>query len=118
MGKLLDEIKVDLKFVGSHTLQPKWYKVLKALLLVAFLAGYWLRYGAGMTLLFVGVFFGLMLLLHLAYRTGTHKYQRTWLDFKVVDVDGVPRAVSIGPWYYVAVACGALLAYALSQRLG
>jgi hypothetical protein len=29
MRSLLDEIKVDLAFVRSYTLQPKWYKTLK-----------------------------------------------------------------------------------------
>lgn len=29
MSNLLDEIKLDLHFLKSHTLQPKWFKVLK-----------------------------------------------------------------------------------------
>ena len=38
MTNLLDEIKVDLAFVRSHTLQPKWYKALK----IAFWRASWL----------------------------------------------------------------------------
>ena len=40
MNSLLDEIKVDLAFVRSHTLQPTWYKALKVVILVGFLSGY------------------------------------------------------------------------------
>lgn len=29
MSKLLAEIKHDLNFIKSHTLQPRWFKVLK-----------------------------------------------------------------------------------------
>ena len=40
MTKLIREINHDLSFIKSHTLQPRWYKVLKVLILLAFLVGY------------------------------------------------------------------------------
>ena len=39
MNKLIDEIKYDLNFIKSHTLQPKWFKILKLFILLGFLGG-------------------------------------------------------------------------------
>ena len=38
MPKLIEAIISDLKFIRSHTLQPKWYKILKVFLLLVLLA--------------------------------------------------------------------------------
>jgi hypothetical protein len=46
MTHLLEEIKLDVNFVKSHSLQPKWYKALKVVILVGFLAGYGYLFGA------------------------------------------------------------------------
>ena len=40
MKKLLKEIKDDLNFIKSHTLQPKWYKIFKVFMILGFLTGY------------------------------------------------------------------------------
>lgn len=40
MIRLIDEIKYDLAFLRSHTLQPKWFKVVKVFILLGFLGGY------------------------------------------------------------------------------
>ena len=34
MAKLLREVLYDLRFIRSHALQPKWWKVLKVFVLV------------------------------------------------------------------------------------
>lgn len=113
MPGLMREIKDDVDFVKSHTLQPKWYKVLKVFILLGFLAGYYALFGLTKTLVFAAVFLLLSLLLHLLYRTKTHKMTQSWLDFVVVD--GKPSR--IGPHYYVAIVINALIAGAVSQWL-
>jgi hypothetical protein len=40
MARLFNEIKDDVSFIKSHTLQPKWYKVLKIFILLVF-GSYW-----------------------------------------------------------------------------
>ena len=52
MTKLLDEIKHDLNFIKSHTLQPKWYKILKVFMLLGFLVGYACLFGTLKTVVF------------------------------------------------------------------
>jgi len=56
MSNLLDEIKVDVNLVRSHTLQPKWYKALKVVLLVGFVVGYGHLFGLARTAVFLGSF--------------------------------------------------------------
>jgi len=118
MKDLLEEIKYDAKFIKGHTLQPRWYKVLKVFLIIGFVAGYALIFGGVRTLIFCGVFFGLSLVLHLAYRINTKKYTISWLDFKVQEVDGQLEYQRIGIYYYLIVAVNGIIAFALSQLLG
>jgi hypothetical protein len=118
MAKLLDELKIDLKFVGSHTVQPRWYKIFKILLLAGFLVGYWLVFGPMKTVVFVAVFFFLSLLVHMVYRIKTDTWKRTWLDFVVVEESDGPRPAKIGAFYYSAVVLDALIAVLVSQALG
>ena len=52
MTRLLNEVKGDAQFIKGHTLQPKWFKAVKILILLGFLAGYtlllgWLKYYDG-----------------------------------------------------------------------
>jgi hypothetical protein len=117
MSRLLEELKIDLKFVGSHTVQPRWYKVLKIFLLVGFLVGYGLLFGARKTLVFLGVFFLLSLVVHMVYRVKTDTWKRSWLDFAVVEEPGGPRPVGIGVYYYSAVVLNAVLSLIISQVL-
>jgi hypothetical protein len=117
MAKLLREVKNDVAFVRSHTLQPAWYKYLKIFILLGVLAIYWRLWGMPKTVVFLLSFLMLSLLLHLTYRAGTHKFQKSWLDFKVVEEDGKPRAKSIGIFYYAAILINVIIAALLSQWL-
>jgi hypothetical protein len=117
MAKLLHEVKNDISFVRSHTLQPTWYKALKIFILLGVLVAYWWLWGLSKTAVFLLGFLLLSLLLHLAYRSGTHKFQKSWLDFKVIEEDGMPRAKSIGIFYYAAILINALIAALLSHWL-
>ena len=118
MTRLLEEIKSDIRFVKSHTLQPEWFKMLKVLILVGVLAGYYLLFGPGKTILFVVIFLGLSAGVHYIYRFKTHKYTRSWLDFVVYEENQTVKYKRIGMYYYAAVMLNALLAFAVSQWLG
>jgi hypothetical protein len=115
MAKILEEIQYDLRFVKGHTVQPKWYKALKSFVLIVFLVCYWLVFGWRVTLVFCLVFFALALGLHMLYRVKTNRFTQTWLDFKVIEVDGKPKPVSIGIYYYTAVIAAGLSAFLISQ---
>lgn len=112
--KLLEEIKYDLDFIKSHSLQPKWYKSLKIFILLGFLAGYWYSFGLLKTAVFLAVFLFLSLIIHLVYRVKTNKYKRSWLDFVVQEDNGI-KAKSIGKFYYMAVVLNAIIAVVTSQ---
>jgi hypothetical protein len=115
MSKLLREIKDDLGFIKSHTLQPSWYKVLKVFILAGFLAGHYFLFGFRKTAIFLAVFLFLMLLVHLVYRVKTDKFRKSWLDFIVVESNQGVRAESIGKFYYAAVILSALCSVAIGQ---
>ncbi len=115
MTKLLQEIKDDLDFVKFHTLQPKWYKVLKVIILAGFLAGYYFLFGLTKTVIFFVVFLFLSLLVHLLYRAKTNKWKRNWLDFVVVEEHNEIKAKRIGIYYYSAIIFNALLSALISQ---
>lgn len=117
MPNLLQEVKEDVDFVKSHTLQPKWYKFGKIFILLGVLAGYYALFGWRKTVVFLGVFLLLSLVLHMLYRVKTHKFTRSWLDFVVVEEDGQPKAQRIGGYYYVAIVVNTVLAVAASQLL-
>jgi len=113
--KLLEEIRYDLRFIKSHTVQPKWYKVLKIFILVGFLAAYWYWFGFLKTVIFLAVFLFLSFLLHMLYRLKTHKYTQSWLDFVVVEENNEIKAKSIGKFYYSAIVFNAIIALIISQ---
>jgi len=115
MMKLLNEIKDDVSFIKSHTMQPKWYKILKIFILLGFLAGYWYLFGTIKTGIFFAVFMVLSLLVHVVYRVKTNKWKRSWLDFVVVEEAGEIKAKSIGKFYYSAVVINAVLSLVISQ---
>jgi len=114
MAKIFEEIKADTRFIRSHTLQPAWYKFLKIFILLGVLAAYWWFWGLTRMLVFLLGFLLFSLLLHLAYRAGTHKFQESWLDFKVIKVNGRSKAKSIGIFYYVAIVVNAVIAALIS----
>lgn len=117
MTKLLEEIKVDARFIRSHTLQPQWFKVFKVFLLVGVIAGYAYFSGVTRTAVFVALFVFLMLLVHLLYRYKTDTWKQSWLDFVVVEESGEARPTSIGKFYYAAVIFNAVASAICSQSV-
>jgi len=116
MGKLGNELKVDLNFLKSHTLQPKWYKILKVFILLGFLLGYYFLFGLAKTALFFACFVLLSLVIHFTYRIKTNKYTQSWLDF-VVEENGGTKPGKFGKFYYPALVISVILSFVLSQAL-
>ena len=116
MGKIGEEIKYDLNFLRSHTLQPKWYKILKIFILLGFLLGFYFLFGLARTALFFACFVAFTLVIQFTYRIKTKKYTQNWLDFRLEkDADGKPKR--IGKYYYSAVILSAILSFVLSLVL-
>lgn len=115
MSKLVNELKEDINFVKSHSLQPKWYKILKIFILLGFLAGYFFLFGLKTALLFAAIFLFLCAIVHFTYRAGTKKWKQSWLDFIVVEENHEIRAKSIGKFYYSAILVNTILSIAISQ---
>jgi len=118
MKKLFEGIKYDLSFLQSHTLQPKWFKVLKVFILLGFLAGYLGLFGWAKTGIFLGIFLLLMLVVHFTYRIKTKRYTQSWLDFSVPAQAGEAAPRRIGKFYYPSILVNAGIALAVSQLLG
>jgi hypothetical protein len=117
MSKVINEIKDDLSFIKSHTLQPQWYKVFKIFMILGFLAGYFYLFGILKTILFFVIFILLSLIVHLIYRVNTNKWTRSWLDFVVAEENGEIKAERIGKFYYMAIVVNTLLSLVISQAL-
>ena len=117
MPKLIQEIRDDLDFVRSHTLQPKWYKALKIFILLGFLAGYYFFFGAAKTFLFLMIFLVLSLAVHMTYRIKTNKFKQSWLDFIVVEENGKTKYKRIGAYYYSAIVFNAIISAIISQAI-
>jgi dolichol kinase len=115
MSKLLAELKYDLSFIKSHTLQPRWFKVLKVFILLGFLWGYNFLFGWGKTIIFSISFFGLMLIVHFLYRAKTKRFSQSWLDFIVYEEDGEKKYKRIGAFYYGTILVSAVFALGISQ---
>ena len=96
MKKFLSELKYDLNFIRSHTLQPQWFKIFKVFLVLGILWGYDLLFGGKKTIIFALIFFGLMLGVHFLYRFKTKRYSESWLDFIVYEEDGERKFKRIG----------------------
>jgi uncharacterized membrane protein YfcA len=117
MTKLIEEIKYDLSYLKSHTLQPKWFKVLKVFILLGILVGYWFLFGLTATILFFVTFFILMLIVHFAYRIKTNKYTKPWLDFVVIEDGKELKTERIGKYYYSAVIVNTIISLIVGQAL-
>jgi uncharacterized membrane protein YfcA len=117
MEKILNEIKYDLEFLRSHTLQPKWFKVLKVFILLGVFIGYFFLFGLPATILFIATFVTLMLVVHLIYRKETNRYTASWLDFVVVEDGKEIKSKRIGKYYYPAIAVNAVISVIVSQLL-
>ena len=116
MPKWIDEIKYDLNFLKSHTLQPQWFKIAKVFILIFLFAGYYSLFGQSKTILFFATFIFLMLIVHFIYRTKTKKYTVNWLDFVVNQEGAAPKR--IGKFYYPVIILNAAIAFIISQFLG
>ena len=117
MPKLIEAIKDDLSYLKSHTLQPKWFKILKVFILLGVLLGYYFLFGLTAMVLFSVTFFSLMLIVHFAYRIKTNKYTTSWLDFVVVQEGNKLKTKRIGKYYYATVIASAIIALIVSQVL-
>ena len=117
MRKLIDEIKYDLSYLKSHTLQPKWFKILKVLILLGVMVGYYSLFGATATILFFVTFFILMLIVHFTYRIKTNMYTTSWLEFVVIEDGGELKTNRIGKYYYSAIIVNAIISLIVSQVL-
>ena len=115
---VLDEIRYDINFLKSHTLQPKWYKIFKVFILLGFLVGYAVLFGLGKTLIFLVTFSILSAIVHMTYRVKTQKFTQTWRDFIVYREQGGIRMKRIGKYYYLLVLMNAVIAVIASQVLG
>jgi uncharacterized membrane protein YfcA len=115
--KLSEEIKYDLSYLRSHTLQPKWFKILKIFILLGVLVGYSFLFGLIATFLFFVTFFSLMLIVHFTYRTKTNKYTTSWLDFVVIKDGKEVKTKRIGKYYYSTVIVSAIISLIVSQVL-
>jgi hypothetical protein len=114
--KLVNEVKYDVSYIKSHSLQPKWFKVLKVFIIVGFLIGYCFLFGLAVTGLFFAAFVLLSAVVHLVYRAKTNKMTQSWLDFVVEEKDG-QRTERIGKFYYAAIVINAILSCLISQLL-
>ncbi len=117
MSNFLEEIKFDLNFLKSHTLQPKWFKILKVFILIGFLVGYYFLFGLTATILFLVTFISLMVVVHFTYRIKTNKFTTNWLDFIVIGNSGGRKTKRIGKYYYPAIIVNALISFIISQVL-
>lgn len=114
----MNELKRDIDFIKSHTLQPKWFKILKVFIILGFLIGHYFLYGLKTTTLFFALFIFLSLLVHFTYRAKTKKWTQTWLDFVVIEKDGEMTTERIGIYYYSAIVINTILSLIFSQVLG
>lgn len=117
MSKLQDELKYDLNFIKSHSLQPKWFKILKVFIIVGFSVGYYYLFGIMKTIIFCAIFIFLSFFVHLIYRTKTNKWKQSWLDFIVIEENNEKKAKSIGKFYYSAIVLNTILSLFISQML-
>ena len=117
MNKWIDEIKYDLNFIQSHTLQPGWYKIAKVFILLGLIGGYYFLFGLVKTFVFIFTFMLLSTIVHFVYRIRTKRWSQSWLDFIVVEENGEVKYKRIGKFYYSAVIVNAILSVLLSQAL-
>jgi len=63
------------------------------------------------------VFLSLRLLLRIVYRVKTDRWGKSWLDFVVVEENGILRAKSIGKYYDSVVFLNAVISLGISRIL-
>ncbi len=99
-----DEMKKDIEFLKKHTLQPKWWKITKIFILLGSLIVIYSIFGIIKTIIWFSIILALATIVHLIYRVNTNTYTKTWMDFKVVEIDGKRTYGRIGFLYYTLVA--------------
>ena len=98
------EINYDLNFIKNHTLQPRWWKIVKIFLLCGMIAAVYFIFGAVRTCIWLSTVIILSLIVHIIYRIKTNAFTKTWMDFKVKDFNGKLVYGRIGLLYYSLVA--------------
>jgi uncharacterized membrane protein HdeD (DUF308 family) len=114
MKNIWEGIISDAKYIRDHELQPKWYKIFKTFLVLVGAYAFFQVFGGRKTLVFLGCFFTLGLVLHLVYRINTRQFTQTWLDFVIEDVDGELKTKPIGIYYYLAILVNLILSFLAS----
>lgn len=117
MAKLINEIKYDINFLKSHSLQPKWYKILKIFILLALLMVSYFYFGFSKSVLVFAIFIFLSTLVHLVYRIKTKKWTQSWLDFIVLAENDPIKTKRIGKYYYSAVLINGILSVIIGVLL-
>jgi hypothetical protein len=117
MKKLIDEIKYDLNFLKSHSLQPKWYKILKIFILLGLLLVSYFYFGFSKSIIVFAIFIFLSTLVHLVYRNKTKKWTQRWLDFIVLEENDPFITKRIGKYYYSAVLFNGILSVIIGVLL-
>jgi hypothetical protein len=100
---VIKEIREDINFIKTHTLQPKWWKILKIFILLGVMLGILLFFGFLKMIIWTSIFVFLGLIVHMIYRVKTKNFKMTWMDFKVKIKNGKYVYDRIGLLYYMLV---------------
>ncbi len=103
-------VKKDAQFIGRHTLQPKCLKIAKVVFLVAVLITLYFLFGVKETAIWLAIVVLLSTIVHFTYRIKTRTYTKSWMDFKVDEIEGKLVYQRIGALYYSLVASILLIA--------
>lgn len=110
---LIEGIKTDIEFLREHTLQPRWFKRAKVLILLVSILLVYFIFGFYKTVVWISIFLVFGVIVHLTYRINTHAYTRSWMDFEVGEVDGKRTYGRLGLFYYSFVVLIFLIATAV-----
>jgi hypothetical protein len=97
------EINKDIEFLKKHTLQPTWWKKVKVFLLIASLIVIYSIFGFIKAIIWISLIMVCAAILHFTYRIKTDTYTKSWMDFKVKEIDGKQTYERIGLFYYSLV---------------
>jgi hypothetical protein len=100
---IINEIMKDVEFIKNHTLQPSWFKIAKVFILLVILIVLFVVFGFMKTIVWFLIFFFLGSIVHFMYKIKTYDYTKSWMDFKVKEVEGKRVYERIGFFYYSLV---------------
>ena len=100
---IIKEINYDKKFIKNHTLQPRWWKIVKIFLLCGMIVAVYFIFGTLKTFIWLSTVIILSLIVHIIYRIKTNAFTKTWMDFKVKELNGKLVYGRIGWLYYSLV---------------